>query len=69
MTSQSLNEERARMSILIIGSGFAGLCMGIRLKKAGIHDFTILERHDAVGGTWLVNDYPGCACDVLQVHL
>lgn len=56
------------MSILIIGSGFAGLCMGIRLKQAGIEDFTILERNDAIGGTWLVNNYPGCACDV-QSHL
>lgn len=56
------------MSIVIIGSGFAGLCMGIRLKKAGIEDFVILERGAAIGGTWRDNDYPGCACDV-QSHM
>jgi len=56
------------MSIVIIGSGFAGLCLGIRLKKVGIEDFVILERGDAIGGTWRDNDYPGCACDV-QSHM
>jgi len=56
------------MSIVIIGSGFAGLCMGIRLRKAGIEDFVILERGSSIGGTWRDNDYPGCACDV-ESHL
>lgn len=55
-------------SVLIIGSGFGGLGMAIRLKKAGIHDFTILEKADRVGGTWRDNTYPGAACDV-QSHL
>ena len=50
--------------ILIIGSGFAGIGLGIRLKEAGIHDFTILEREERVGGTWRDNTYPGVACDV-----
>lgn len=56
------------MSIVIIGSGFAGLCMGIRLRKAGIEDFVILEKGSSIGGTWRDNDYPGCACDV-QSHM
>jgi cation diffusion facilitator CzcD-associated flavoprotein CzcO len=38
--------------------------MAIRLKQAGIHDFTILEADDGVGGTWRANHYPGAACDV-----
>jgi len=54
--------------ILIIGSGFAGLCMAIKLREQGIEDFQILERGDDVGGTWRDNHYPGCACDV-QSHL
>src|SRR3954449_10505391 len=48
----------------IIGSGFSGLGMAIRLKQEGIEDFTVLERGDDVGGTWHYNTYPGCACDV-----
>lgn len=55
-------------SIVIVGTGFAGLCMAIRLKKAGIHDFTLLEQADEVGGTWRDNRYPGAACDV-ESHL
>jgi cation diffusion facilitator CzcD-associated flavoprotein CzcO len=50
--------------VLIIGAGFAGLGMAIRLKQAGIDDFTILERSDRVGGTWRDNTYPGIACDI-----
>jgi cation diffusion facilitator CzcD-associated flavoprotein CzcO len=50
--------------IVIVGSGFSGLGMAIRLKRAGMHDFAILERADEVGGTWQANTYPGCACDV-----
>ena len=54
--------------VVIVGSGFSGLCMGIRLKRAGIDTFTILEKASALGGTWRDNDYPGAACDV-QSHL
>ena len=48
----------------IVGSGFAGLGMAIRLREAGIDDFVVLEKADDVGGTWRDNSYPGCACDV-----
>jgi len=51
-------------AIVIIGSGFAGLCLAIRLKQAGCHSFVILEKNDDLGGTWRDNTYPGCACDV-----
>jgi cation diffusion facilitator CzcD-associated flavoprotein CzcO len=50
--------------IAIVGSGFSGIGLGIRLKQAGIHDFVILERADDLGGTWRDNTYPGCGCDV-----
>ncbi|TDD79998.1 NAD(P)/FAD-dependent oxidoreductase [Actinomadura darangshiensis] len=55
--------ERAP-AIVIIGSGFAGLGMAIRLKQQGFHDFVVLEKSEALGGTWHDNTYPGCACDV-----
>ena len=50
--------------VAIVGAGFSGLAMAIQLKKAGRHDFVILEEADAVGGTWRENTYPGCACDI-----
>jgi cation diffusion facilitator CzcD-associated flavoprotein CzcO len=50
--------------IAIIGSGFSGLCLGIQLRRAGIHSFTIYEKAASLGGTWRDNTYPGAACDV-----
>ena len=49
---------------IIIGTGFSGLGMAIRLNKLGMRNYILLERHDEVGGTWYANTYPGCACDV-----
>lgn len=50
--------------VLIIGAGFAGLGMAIRLRQAGVRDIVILERGAEVGGTWRDNQYPGAACDI-----
>ncbi|MGP4004363.1 flavin-containing monooxygenase [Streptomyces sp. 8N706] len=59
-------QERGRrhVRVAVIGSGFGGLGAAVRLRRAGITDFTVLERAGAVGGTWRDNGYPGCACDV-----
>ena len=50
--------------ILIIGSGFGGLCAAINLKRRGRQRFVVLEKNAGVGGTWRENTYPGAACDV-----
>lgn len=50
--------------IAIIGSGFAGLCLAIKLKKRGVDSFTIFEKAGRIGGTWRDNTYPGACCDV-----
>ncbi len=68
MNAATPNTAAQGDSIVIIGTGFAGLGMGIRLKQAGIHDFVILEQASSVGGTWRDNHYPGAECDV-QSHL
>lgn len=52
------------LQVLIIGAGFAGMGLAIKLQKAGIRDFLIVEKADEVGGTWRDNNYPGAACDV-----
>lgn len=49
---------------LIIGAGFGGMCMGVKLKEAGKTDFIIVEKADEVGGTWRENTYPGAECDI-----
>ena len=50
--------------VVILGAGMSGLCAGVKLKAAGIHDFVILEQQDGLGGTWWDNTYPGAHVDV-----
>lgn len=61
---RAFNSNTQEHFAIIIGTGFSGLCMAIKLKEAGIDDFIMVERSDSVGGTWRDNHYPGCACDV-----
>jgi len=53
-----------RHRVIVVGTGFSGLCMGVKLREAGEDDFVLLERAHEVGGTWRDNTYPGCGCDV-----
>jgi len=52
------------MRFAVIGAGMAGILSAIKLREAGLTDFTIYEKADRVGGTWRENTYPGIACDV-----
>ncbi len=54
-------EER---EVVILGAGMSGLCAGIQLKQAGQHDFVMLEKSSALGGTCWDNRYPGAYVDV-----
>jgi cation diffusion facilitator CzcD-associated flavoprotein CzcO len=61
MTSATLP---AHVRQLVIGAGFGGLAMAIKLNGSGETDFLVVERGSDVGGTWRDNTYPGAACDV-----
>lgn len=50
--------------VVVIGGGFSGIGAGIKLKKAGIHSFAILEKGEDHGGVWHFNTYPGVAVDI-----
>src|SRR5262249_34339908 len=56
--------EMEDFPIVVVGTGFSGIAMGVELKRAGIESFTILEKAGDIGGTWRENAYPGAACDV-----
>mgnify|MGYP000591117362 CR=1 FL=1 len=60
----SKGQTRHKHNVIIIGTGFGGLGMGIKLKESGINNFLILEKANDVGGCWRENSYPGAACDV-----
>jgi cation diffusion facilitator CzcD-associated flavoprotein CzcO len=57
-----VHTRRAR--VLILGTGFSGLGMAIRLKQRGYANFVVIEQAADIGGTWRDNTYPGCACDI-----
>ena len=60
---QATNAQRP-LRFAIVGAGMAGILSAIKLDAAGLHDYTIYEKADRLGGTWRENTYPGIACDV-----
>ncbi|VVN82682.1 Baeyer-Villiger monooxygenase [Pseudomonas fluorescens] len=63
MTNKT-TEQQAPLRVLIIGSGFAGLGLAMRMRQMGEEDFQVLEKGAEPGGTWRDNHYPGAACDI-----
>ena len=55
-------EQKQKFKVLIIGAGMSGLLAAIRLEEAGI-PYVVVEKNEAVGGTWFENSYPGCRVD------
>ena len=58
------NSPDVSVDVLIVGAGFSGLCMAIKLRQARRESFLVIEKNDDIGGTWNENRYPGCACDI-----
>lgn len=52
-------------SVVIIGGGFSGINMSLRLAKHNI-EHVILERNSQLGGVWVDNIYPGCGVDTVS---
>ncbi|WP_446221273.1 flavin-containing monooxygenase [Nocardia sp. IBHARD005] len=50
--------------VVVVGAGLAGLAAAVKLERAGVTDFVVLEKSDRVGGTWRDNTYPGCGVDI-----
>ena len=64
MTEAATEPLPEHVRVLVVGGGFAGIGMAVRLLEDGVRDLIVLERAEEVGGTWRDNSYPGCACDV-----
>lgn len=69
----SLNDAPAykarKLRVVTIGAGYSGLTLAHKFQHQhpelqGIIDHTIYESRKELGGTWLVNTYPGVVCDV-----
>jgi len=64
MTGSTPGSPGPHHRVVIVGAGFGGVALALRLRREGVEDVVVLEREDDLGGTWLVNTYPGCQCDV-----
>lgn len=49
---------------LIVGAGFSGIGAAIKLDRARLPDYLLIEAGDGVGGTWHWNTYPGIGVDI-----
>jgi cation diffusion facilitator CzcD-associated flavoprotein CzcO/acetyl esterase/lipase len=61
--SQTTADAAQHVDVAVVGAGFAGLYLLIRLRRAGL-TAVALEAADDVGGTWYWNRYPGARCDI-----
>lgn len=68
-----LNPEFAftprKLKVITIGAGFSGLLIAHKFQHRfpelqDLIEHKIFEARSDVGGTWLVNTYPGVQCDV-----
>lgn len=58
-----------KLHVVTIGAGFSGLIFAHKLQHQypelqQLVNHKIFEARDDIGGTWLVNRYPGVQCDV-----
>lgn len=57
----------APLRIIVIGGGASGICFSKfyeeKLMSSNV-SLQVYEKNNDVGGTWLENRYPGCACDI-----
>jgi cation diffusion facilitator CzcD-associated flavoprotein CzcO len=57
--------KNRKVKVLGIGAGASGIMMAYKIQKFCDNvDFKILEKNQDIGGTWLENRYPNCACDI-----
>lgn len=58
-----------KLRVVTIGAGYSGLTLAHKLRyqhpeMEHVIDHVIFEARNDIGGTWLVNTYPGVICDV-----
>lgn len=51
------------LDLLIIGAGISGIVMGCAARRQGVLTFEIVDKREAVGGTWDIFCYPGVRSD------
>lgn len=59
---------KRKMKIIFMGMGCSGINFAYQLERQMENmELVVYEKNADVGGTWLENRYPGCACDIPSV--
>jgi cation diffusion facilitator CzcD-associated flavoprotein CzcO len=60
--------SKRKLKVIFMGMGASGINFAYHLGKLTQDiDLVVYEKNSDVGGTWLENRYPGCACDIPSV--
>ncbi|KAF2729694.1 FAD/NAD(P)-binding domain-containing protein [Polyplosphaeria fusca] len=61
----SKDPSTRKIKILNIGAGFSSILAAYQIQKECQNvELVMYEKNAEIGGTWLENRYPGCACDI-----
>lgn len=64
LVNEPLHTKR-KLRLICIGAGISGIAAAYKYDQQLENvDFVVYEKNKDVGGTWLENQYPGCACDI-----
>ncbi len=58
------DEPQPDHEVAVVGAGFSGIGTAIKLDRAGMRDWVMLEAGEGVGGAWHWNTYPGIGVDI-----
>ncbi|KAK2747146.1 hypothetical protein FQN57_002403 [Myotisia sp. PD_48] len=60
-----LGSYQRKLKVLTIGAGVSGIMMAYKIQKHCKNvEHVVYEKNSDIGGTWLENRYPNCACDI-----
>jgi cation diffusion facilitator CzcD-associated flavoprotein CzcO len=62
-----MNSSKTNFDVVVVGAGFAGMYLLIKLRALGLRT-CVIEKAEDVGGTWYWNRYPGARCDIESVQ-
>lgn len=66
--SDQLFGSKRKLRVVLLGSGLSGInFFKFAEDKATNLEIRCYEKNEDIGGTWLENRYPGCACDIPSV--
>ncbi|KAH8810649.1 FAD/NAD-P-binding domain-containing protein [Xylogone sp. PMI_703] len=66
---EQLSGTERPIRVIHVGAGASGICFSkFASESLNNVNFVCYDKNSDIGGTWLENRYPGCACDIPSVN-